>query len=194
MSGGAGIASSALAGIGVGFFSCLLSSADKQRPSSAENRASASTSASLRLRRQLNGGKHTDRSRIRCVLGAIGTFSQSSQRAACSSVQQRAAACSSVQQRAAACSSERRASAGSTIFGILSLVGLNYGPVIWQRTLTGPNPCVILKILNVLNFILASGPPAASMRWPSSWLYEQGLPCLRTHSSARRPKGTRRVT
>lgn len=63
------IASSALAGIGVGFFSCLLSSADKQR--------------------QLNGGKHTDRSRIRCVLGAIG----------------------------------------STIFGILSLVGLNYGPV-----------------------------------------------------------------
>ena len=27
-----GIASSALAGIGVGFFSCLLSSADKQRP------------------------------------------------------------------------------------------------------------------------------------------------------------------
>ena len=184
MSGGAGIASSALAGIGVGFFSCLLSSADKQRPSSAENRASASTSASLRLRRQLNGGKHTDRSRIRCVLGAIGTFSQSSQRAACSSVQ----------QRAAACSSERRASAGSTIFGILSLVGLNYGPVIWQRTLTGPNPCVILKILNVLNFILASGPPAASMRWPSSWLYEQGLPCLRTHSSARRPKGTRRVT
>ncbi|CAE7536871.1 unnamed protein product [Symbiodinium natans] len=63
------IASSALAGIGVGFFSCLLSSADKQR--------------------QLNGGKHTDRSRIRCVLGAIG----------------------------------------STIFGILSLVGLAYGPV-----------------------------------------------------------------
>ncbi|CAE7218643.1 unnamed protein product [Symbiodinium pilosum] len=64
-----GIASSSLAGIGVGFFSCLLSSADKQR--------------------QENSGKHTDRSRIQCVLGAIG----------------------------------------STIFGILSLVGLAYGPV-----------------------------------------------------------------
>eukprot|EP00913_Durusdinium_trenchii_P016753 g15747.t1 len=63
------VVASALAGVGVGFFGCLLSSADKQR--------------------QLNGGKHTDRSRIRCVLGAIG----------------------------------------STIFGVLSLVGLAFGPV-----------------------------------------------------------------
>ena len=64
-----GVAASALAGIGVGFFGCLLSSADKQR--------------------QLNGGKHTDRSRIRFILGAIG----------------------------------------STIFGVMSLVGLAFGPV-----------------------------------------------------------------
>ncbi|CAJ1388052.1 unnamed protein product [Effrenium voratum] len=63
------VVASALAGVGVGFFGCLLSSADKQR--------------------QLNGGKHTERSRIRFILGAIG----------------------------------------STIFGVLSLVGLAYGPV-----------------------------------------------------------------
>lgn len=63
------VVASALAGVGVGFFGCLLSSADKQR--------------------QLNGGKHTDCSRLRCVLGAVG----------------------------------------STIFGVLSLVGLAFGPV-----------------------------------------------------------------
>jgi len=63
------VVASALAGVGVGFFGCLLSSADKQR--------------------QLNGGKHTERSRLRFILGAVG----------------------------------------STIFGVLSLVGLAYGPV-----------------------------------------------------------------
>lgn len=63
------VIASAFAGIGVGFFGCLLSSADKKR--------------------QLNGGQHSRDSQLRFRIGA----------------------------------------AGSTLFGILSLVGLAYGPV-----------------------------------------------------------------
>ncbi|CAE8645116.1 unnamed protein product, partial [Polarella glacialis] len=58
-----------MAGIGVGFFGCLLSSADKQR--------------------KLNGGQHSATSFWRFRIGAVG----------------------------------------STIFGVMSLIGLSYGPV-----------------------------------------------------------------
>ena len=94
------------------------------------------------LVRQENSGKHTDRSRIQCVLGAIGAnFSQ----LGTLSYMYRLYRLMRV--------------AGSTIFGILSLVGLAYGPA---------KPLVQIDMLCGLTLTVTCG-KGGSRRCSPSW-------------------------